>query len=331
LTGADQADAYQGGEALVEVRRSGFVEGFHRGSVAVLGADGTLVASVGDPTGPVFPRSSNKPMQAVGMLRSGLSLTDPADLAMVAASHSGEPMHIERVRALLHAAGLTEADLRTPADLPLGERARNALLRAGGEAAPVYMNCSGKHAGMLMTCVAAGWPFDDYRAADHPLQRQLRSTIEEIVGAPAAATGVDGCGAPVLAMSLRALAGAFLRLVDAPPETPERRVADAMRAHPDLVSGTGAEDDRLMRGMPGLLSKGGAEGVIAVAVPGLGAVALKVDDGAMRARMPVLVAALRFLGCDAPVLAELAEVPLLGAGVRVGEVRAVAGLLTTRR
>jgi L-asparaginase II len=322
---------YAGGELLAEVERSGFVEGFHRGSVAVLDAHGTLVASAGDPEGSIFPRSSNKPMQAVGMLRSGLVLTDPADLAMVSASHSGEPMHITRVRALLASVGLSESDLRTPSDLPLGEAARNSLLRDGGNAAPIYMNCSGKHAGMLMTCVAAGWPLDDYRADNHPLQQRLRDAIEEISDTSAGAVGVDGCGTPVLAMSLRTLAGSFLRLVDAAPGSDERRVADAMRAHPELISGSGADDERLMHGVPGLLTKGGAEGVIAVALSGIGAVALKVDDGAMRARMPVLVSALRLLGCDAPVLTELADVPLLGGGARVGEIRARSDLFSRAR
>jgi L-asparaginase II len=292
--------------------------------VAVLGPDGSLIASTGDAHGPVFPRSSNKPMQAVGMLRAGLSVSDDADLAMVAASHAGERMHIERVRAMLAAGGLSESDLRTPPDLPLGEAPRTELLRSGGHAEPVYMNCSGKHTGMLRTCVTAGWALDDYRAVDHPLQRHLRDAVEEIAGQPSAAVGVDGCGAPVLALSLHALAGAFLRMATAEPGTDERRVADAMRAHPELVSGTGAEDARLMRGVPGLLSKGGAEGVIAVALVGIGAVALKVDDGAMRARMPVLVAALRFLGLDARVLDQLAETALFGGGRPVGAVRSVA-------
>jgi L-asparaginase II len=144
-----------------------------------------------------------------------------------------------------------------------------------------------------------------------------------LAGESVGGTGVDGCGAPVLALSLRGLAAAFLRLVSAAPGTVERRVADAMRAHPELVSGTEGEDTRLMRAVPGLLSKGGAEGVQAVAVAGVGAVAIKIDDGAMRARMPVLVSALRRLGVTGPVLDEYAEVPVLGGGRRVGSVRSV--------
>ncbi|MEV5447857.1 asparaginase, partial [Streptomyces sp. NPDC052644] len=181
------------------------------------------------------------------------------------------------------------------------------------------MNCSGKHAGMLLTCLAAGWPLDGYWRPEHPLQRQLTATVEEFTGERAAAVGVDGCGAPVLAVSLTGLARAFLRLVTAEPGCPERTVADAMRAYPELVGGTGADDTRLMRGVPGMLAKIGAEGVIAAALPGVGAVALKIDDGATRARMPVLVSGLRRLGVQAPVLTEYAELPLLGGGLPVGE------------
>ncbi|MET7470096.1 asparaginase [Micromonospora sp. NPDC005222] len=312
---------YEGGVPLAEVVRSGFVEGVHRGSVVVLDAAGEPVAGAGDVTSPIFPRSSSKPMQAIGMLRAGLPLTDPADVALVTASHAGEEFHVERVTALLRDAGLTEDALHNPPDLPFGEAAREAVLRAGGGPARVLMNCSGKHAGMLRTCLAAGWPLDGYWRPEHPLQRGLTATIEEFTGERAAAVGVDGCGAPVLAVSLTGLARAFLRLVSAEPGTVERTVADAMRAYPELVGGTRAEDTRLMRGVPGLLAKIGAEGVIAAAVPGVGAVALKIDDGAARARTPVLVSALARLNVRAPILTEYAEPPLLGGGLPVGAIR----------
>ncbi|MFE2612537.1 asparaginase [Micromonospora chalcea] len=312
---------YEGGVPLAEVVRSGFVEGVHRGSVVVLDAAGAPVAGAGDVTSPIFPRSSNKPMQAIGMLRAGLPLTDPADVALVAASHAGEEFHIERVTALLRDAGLTGDALHCPPDLPVGEAAREAVLRAGGGPARVLMNCSGKHAGMLRTCLAAGWPLDGYWRPEHPLQQRLTATIEEFTGERAAAVGVDGCGAPVLAVSLTGLARAFLRLVDAEPGTVERTVADAMRTYPELVGGTQAEDTRLMRGVPGLLAKIGAEGVIAAAVPGVGAVALKIDDGAARARMPVLASALSRLDVRAPILTEYAETSVLGGGLPVGATR----------
>ncbi|MBQ0904036.1 asparaginase [Micromonospora sp. U21] len=312
---------YEGGAPLAEVVRSGFVEGMHRGSVVVLDAAGVPVAAAGDVTAPIFPRSASKPLQAVGMLRAGLPLTDPADLALVSASHAGEEFHLARVGALLDRAGLDASALHCPPDLPVGAAAREAVLRAGGGPTRVQMNCSGKHSGMLLTCQAAGWPLDGYWRPEHPLQQRLRAAIEEFTGEQAAAVGVDGCGAPVLAVSLTGLAGAYLRLVDAERGSVPRAVADAMRAHPEIVGGTRADDTRLMRGVPGLLAKVGAEGVIAVGLPGVGAIALKIDDGADRARTPVLASALRRLGVDAPVLAEYAEVPLFGGGVPVGAVR----------
>ena len=312
---------YAGGVPLAEVVRSGFVEGVHHGSVVVLDAMGALVAAAGDVSGPVFPRSANKPMQAVGMIRAGLPLTDPADLALVAASHAGEEFHLARVARLLAGAGLGELALHCPPELPVGEQARAAVLRAGGGPTRIQMNCSGKHTGMLLTCRSAGWPVEGYWRAEHPLQQRLRDAVEELTGEQAAAVGVDGCGAPVLAVSLTGLARSYLRLVSAETGTVERAVADAMRAYPEIVGGTEADDTRLMRGIPGLLAKVGAEGVIAAALPGVGAVALKIDDGAGRARMPVLSSALCRLAVDAPVLTEFAEIPLFGGGLPVGATR----------
>jgi L-asparaginase II len=303
---------------VAEVTRSGFVESRHHGAVVLLDAAGDVMEQVGDVTGPVFPRSSSKPLQTVGMLRAGLVPADSADLALISGSHHGEPFHIGRVRDILRAAGLEPGALRCPADLPLSAREREAYLRTGGAATPILMNCSGKHAGMLATCVANGWPLDTYLDAKHPLQVAIAAAVADLAGEPIAATGVDGCGAPVFAFSLTALARAFQRLVEADPGTPERRVADEMRAHPELVAGTGADDTVLMDGVRGLVAKGGAEGVAAVAVPGMGAVALKIADGAMRPRTPVLLSALTKLGVAPPTIIEL----VLGGGEPVGEVRA---------
>jgi L-asparaginase II len=304
---------------VAEVVRSGFVESVHHGSVVVLGADGTPMDTIGEVDAPMFPRSSNKPLQTVGLLRAGLVPADGADLALISGSHRGERFHILRVRDILEAAGLEPGALRCPADLPLSVAARDAWLRAGGGPEPILMNCSGKHAGMLATCVANDWPLDSYLDVKHPVQVAAAAAVADLAGEPIAATGVDGCGAPVFGFSLTALARAFQRLVEAPAGTAERRVADEMRAHPELVSGTDADDTVLMSQVPGLLAKGGAEGVVAVAVPGVGAVAVKIEDGAMRARTPVLLSALGKLGVAAPHLEEL----ILGGGEPVGEVRAV--------
>jgi L-asparaginase II len=299
---------------VAEVVRSGFVESVHHGSVAVLGG-----VSRGDVTSPMFPRSANKPLQAVGMLRAGLVPRDEADLALISGSHYGEPSHTRRVREMLESAGLQASALLCPPALPHLESARDDWLRAQGGPEPILMNCSGKHAGMLATCVVNDWPLESYLDPKHPLQVTIAETVSELAGERIAAVGVDGCGAPVFAFSLSALARAFRRLVEAEPGSPERRVADEMRAHPDLVAGTGADDTVLMRAVPGLLAKGGAEGVVAVAVPGVGAVAVKIEDGGMRARTPVLLDELRRLGVAVPVLEEL----VLGGGEPVGEVRAV--------
>ena len=300
---------------VAEVVRSGFVESVHHGSVAVLGG-GT---SRGDVTTPIFPRSSNKPLQTVGMLRAGLVPRDESDLALISGSHYGEPLHVRRVRDILAAAGLPESALRCPVALPSAEVARQDWLRAQGGPERILMNCSGKHAGMLATCVANGWPLESYLDPGHPLQVVIAETVSDLAGEPIAAVGVDGCGAPVFAISLTALARAFQRLTEAAPGTHERRVADEMRAHPELVAGTGVDDTVLMGAIPGLLAKGGAEGVVAAALPGVGAVAIKIEDGAHRARTPVLLDELRRLGVPVPVFRE----PVLGGGEAVGEVRAV--------
>jgi L-asparaginase II len=309
-------------DVLAEVVRSGFVEGHHRGTVVALGADGEPVLTVGDPGRPVFPRSSNKPMQGVGMLEAGLDL-DGELLALACASHSGEQFHLDGARRILAAAGLTEDALQTPPELPVDEVEKLSYVAAGGTPTRIAMNCSGKHAAMLATCVANEWPTQSYRDPQHPLQRCLRATVERLAGEPVTAVGVDGCGAPLFALSLTGLARAFAAIATAPAGTPEHRVATAIRRHPEWMGGTRRDVTRLVAGIDGLIAKDGAEGVYAAALPDGRAAALKIDDGGQRARPPVMAALLRALGVDAPVLDEMAETPLLGAGVPVGAVRCV--------
>jgi L-asparaginase II len=174
---------------------------------------------------------------------------------------------------------------------------------------------------MVATCVVADWPVAGYLDVDHPLQRALRITIEELTGEQVEAVGVDGCGAPLFALSLTGLARAFAALTTALPGSAEHQVAHAMRAHPEVVGGRSRSVSRLMTGVPGLLAKDGAEGAFAAALPDGTAAAVKIADGAGRAAAPVLVAALRALGLSAPVLDELATTPVLGGGRVVGELR----------
>ncbi|WP_042413062.1 asparaginase [Streptacidiphilus anmyonensis] len=308
---------------LAEVVRSGFVEGHHRGSLVILAADGSVDFALGAPDRPVFPRSSNKPMQATAVLRTGLEL-EGAYLALAAASHSAETFHLDAVRKILASADLDESALQTPPSLSLDEEEAEAWIRAGGERERILMDCSGKHAAMLAACVRNGWDTASYLAEDHPVQVEARAALEELSGESVAAVGVDGCGAPLMAISLIGLARAFRAHVLADPGTPQRRVADAMRAHPEYVAGTRRIDTWLMRAVPGAMAKMGAESVQAVALPDGRALAFKIDDGAKRALGPVLAAALRRMGVTAQddTLARVAASPLLGGGLPVGEVRA---------
>ncbi len=305
---------------LAEVVRSGFVEGRHRGSLVVLAADGSVEYALGDPDAPVYPRSANKPMQAAAMLRAGLELSGER-LALAAASHSGESFHLDLVRTMLAEFGIPEDGLQTPPDLPLDPVEAESYLASGQVRDKVTMNCSGKHAAMIAVCVANGWPVESYLAPEHPLQQLVLRTVEEASGESVAHVGTDGCGAPLMALTLTGLARAFRSFVLAEPGTPERRVADAMRAHPEYVAGTRRPDTWLMRAIPGALSKMGAEAVQAVALPDGRALAFKIDDGALRALGPVLARALELLGVDSPVVARIADEPLLGGGRRVGEIR----------
>ncbi|MBV9820797.1 MAG: asparaginase [Actinobacteria bacterium] len=307
---------------LIELERGGVVESVHTGHLVVLAPDGGVRFSAGDPDQPVFARSSLKPLQAVGLLRAGADL-GPAELALAASSHSGSAQHQQLISAELTAAGLSEDDLECPPDLPLGEAERRAQLAAGGAETRLAMNCSGKHAGMLLACLRNGWPVSGYLAPSHPLQQRLAATVAELTGEPIAATAVDGCGAPVFATSLSGLARSFGRIATGEAEL--RRVAEAMRAHPDLVAGTGRAATRLMRAVPGLIAKDGAEGVFAAALPDGGAVAVKIDDGAGRAADLVVVAGLRQLGVPGTALDELATAPVLGGGRPVGALRPVVG------
>lgn len=309
---------------LAEVIRGGVVESTHTGSAVVVDASGDVVARWGDPARRILPRSSLKPAQASAMVRAGLTIDDHL-LALAAASHSGEVFHQEAVVAMLTASGLDSAALGNPADLPYGTRAREEYLAAGGVRSKTAMNCSGKHAAMLITAQRNGWSIADYLDPDHPLQRLIRDEICELSGEQPWTVTVDGCGAPLFGLTLTGLARMGSRVVTSTPGTPPRIVADAMRAHPTWVAGTERDSAALMAGVPGLLAKEGAEGVYLVVLDDGRSLALKIHDGADRARAPVAAAILSVIGVEAKVLDEQREIPVLGGDRAVGMIRSTIG------
>ncbi|MFJ8628612.1 asparaginase [Kitasatospora sp. NPDC093550] len=310
---------------VAHVTRGGVVEGTHYGSVVVLDADGGVRFRLGDVETAFFPRSALKPVQAVAMVRAGLPL-DGELLALAMGSHSGEERHLAGARRILALAGLTEDDLRNVPDLPYGPAVRDAWIREDRPPTRLAQNCSGKHAAMLHLCKLNGWPLHDYDAPGHPLQRMIADAVEDLTGQRIARTTVDGCGTPLFAVSLHGLARAAARIATAAPGTPEFRVADALRKHPEMASGAGRDVAELMRAVPGLLAKDGFEGVQVAALPDGRAVALKIADGANRARVPVAAAALALAGVDPRLLTGFAGEPATGGGRPVGGVRPVAAL-----
>lgn len=305
--------------------RGGVVEGVHYGSVVVLGPEGEVRFQLGDIEAACYPRSALKPVQAVAMVRAGLPL-DGGLLSLAAASHSGEERHLAGTRRILELAGLTEDDLRNVPDLPFDPVVRDTWVREGRPPSRLAQNCSGKHAAMLYTAKLNGWSLDDYLDPAHPLQQAIAEIVEDLTGQRVATVTVDGCGAPLFAVSLHGLARAAARITTAASGTPEARVADAMREHAEMASGSGRDVAALMRAVPGLLAKDGFEGVQVAALPDGRAVAVKIADGAGRARVPVAAAGLAHAGVDPVLLAEFGGEALLGGGRPVGEVRPVRAL-----
>ncbi|MET9392846.1 asparaginase [Streptomyces sp. NPDC006624] len=305
--------------------RGGIVEGTHYGSVVVLDAGGEVRLRIGDTEAAFYPRSALKPVQAVAMVRAGLPL-DGELLSLTAASHSGEERHLAGARRILELAGLTEGRLRNVPDMPFDPVVRDSWVREGRLPSRLAQNCSGKHAAMLYTCALNGWPLDSYLDPAHPLQQAIAEIVEDLTGQRIARVTVDGCGAPLFAVSLHGLARATARITTAAPGTPEARVADAMREHAEMASGSGRDVAALMRAVPGLLTKDGFEGVQVAALPDGRAVAVKIADGANRARVPVAAAALARAGVDPEPLTEFAGEPLLGGGREVGRVRPAPSL-----
>ncbi|MBT2513490.1 asparaginase [Arthrobacter sp. ISL-30] len=314
---------------LVEVIRDGLVESVHYGSLIATGSDGETLFSAGEPDAPMYPRSSLKPLQAVALVRAGLDL--PAELlALTAASHSGAAKHQEGARRILKLHGLDETALENSTDLPYGLDEREEWLRAGNQRSQVAQNCSGKHASMAATCVINGWPVKGHLHPEHPLQVLVKDTITELTGEDAAAISTDGCGTPLFAHSLHAMARAYGRLAAAEEVTAEGIVSRAMRRHPEMVAGEGRDVTALMRAVPGLLAKDGFEGLQLVGLQDGRGLAIKISDGGDRARLPVTLRALAELGIesDGGALASLSREQVLGGGRPVGVIRAAEFLAT---
>ena len=299
------------GEVLAEVTRSDVVESVHAGHMVLLNADGSILFQKGDPTLDIYSRSSLKSIQASAMVRAGLDI-EPRLLALVCASHAGTPMHQQGAQAILAKAGLDEHSLQCVLDRPLDEE-----LRRASEPTRLAMNCSGKHAGMLATCVINGWPIDSYLDPAHPLQLAIKAEVEQMSGENVAGISVDGCGAPLFLFSLLGLARAIRNLTIS-TDSVHQEVAQACREFPEMVSGPGRLATRMMQNIPGLFMKDGAEAVNVASLADGRTLAIKISDGNARAMPAITTAALAIFGIDAH------EVPVntLGAGLPVGIIRA---------
>lgn len=301
-------------EVLAHVTRDERVESQHRGHLVMLNADGTLRMSRGNPATLIYPRSSIKSIQAAAMVRSGLNL-EPRLLALVAASHSGAQMHQNAVLEILALGGLNENALLNTRDRPLGEGER----REWGTKAPTSLaqNCSGKHAGMLLTCVLNSWPTHNYLDANHPLQRIIRQELETLASESVSFTSVDGCGAPLFLISLLGV-GEAIHEITISKDLVHSSVLQACRDFPEMVAGEDRLATRMMREVPGLFIKEGAEGVNIGSLPDGRAFAFKIEDGSSRALGTVVVAVLDKFGITVPP----ENTPIYGGNKVVGSVRA---------
>ena len=300
--------------------RSGLEESVHHGAGVAIDTDGHAVAAVGDPDLVVYPRSCLKPLQAYAMIGIGLQLADD-QLAVACASHDGSAVHLDAVRSVLARYGLDEADLANTSARPFGASARSAARAVSVEPSPLQQNCSGKHAAMLATCRINGWSVDGYVEVDHPLQAAITAGIESL-GVVVDHIGVDGCGAPTHAFSLRQLAVAFARVA-----APDSAIARAMTAHPQLVGGPTRDVTLWMQSIPTLVAKEGAAGVMAAGLADGRAIVFKIADGSDVARQAAVPAALRAAGVDVDAIAaatvERVAVPVLGHGEAVGRLDAM--------
>ena len=300
------------GEVLAKVTRGDLVESLHLGHLLVLSADGSTYLSKGSPELPIYPRSAVKSLQAAALLKAGLKVEEN-ELAIICASHSGSQSHIDLVTKMLTARNISISQLKNAADKPLGEKEKISW----GEkpASQLAQNCSGKHAGMLITCQQNGWDMSTYLDLDHPLQVAIKNEIEELSGEKVCAVSVDGCGAPLFAISLIGLARAISNLVKS-KEDPYKQIVLACTKYPVLIAGDGRLTTRMMQAVPGLFMKEGAEGVQVCALLDGRVIAIKIIDGSWRPVAPIIMEIFNRWGVEMPD----ESVKIYGGGSVIGEV-----------
>ncbi len=293
---------------IAEIIRGRHLESRHFGHVAVVDGNGRVLFAAGNPERPTFPRSALKPLQALAGIIYGTDrefhFTD-AELAVICGSHRAESRHLGAVQSILQKIGATEENLHCGPHPVADVTTREELIRAGQAPTAIHSNCSGKHAGMLALAKVLRASMDGYWNIDHPVQQQVQRICYAVCGDESEHKlkwAIDGCGVPTYLLTLRQLAWGFARLC-APEHLEQahadacRRVSGAMMAEPDMVGGIGARDSILMRRLPGVIAKGGAEGMQAMGIIGRGiGVAIKVEDGADRPLWPICLSILRHLG-----------------------------------
>lgn len=273
------------GEVLAKVTRGDLVESLHLGHLIVLNPDGSTYLSKGSPELPIYPRSAIKSLQAAAMLKAELKVEEN-ELAIICASHSGSQSHIDLVTKMLTLRGISTSQLKNAVDKPLGEKEK--ISWSDKPPSQLAQNCSGKHAGMLITCQQNGWDMNTYLDLNHPLQVAIKNEIEELCGEKVSAVSVDGCGAPLFAVSLIGLAKAISNLVKS-KEDPYQQIVSACMKYPELVAGDGRLTTRMMKTVPGLFMKEGAEGVQVCALRDGRVIAIKIIDGSWRPVAPIIM------------------------------------------
>lgn len=304
---------------LAELVRDGHTESLHHGVLAVVDYDGATQMERGNPDAIVYPRSTLKPLQALAVLGTGISLSS-LNLTLTTASHCGSTRHRDAVLAFLREYGLDESSLQCPHDLPLGSAERAQFLAEGHQPSRLAMNCSGKHAGFLAACTHAGYSTEDYLSMEHPLQQSIAETITQYAEEAPTFTSHDGCGAPLNALSLRGLALAIARIAKARTPHEEQLIA-AVRENAWAIDGEGRDNTLTIETLGGI-AKIGAEGLVVIGTPAGIAVAVKIVDGSMRATSLVALAALESVGAisssDAAALSTRMAHPVTGGDNIIG-------------